>query len=42
MVFIGGAVLANVMKDKEEFWMSKEEYEERGVRVLDKLGVRAG
>ena len=23
MVFIGGAVLADVMKDKEEFWMTK-------------------
>jgi len=42
MVFIGGAVLANVVKDKDTFWMSKEEYEEKGMRVLDKLGVRAG
>jgi len=42
MVFIGGAVLANVMKDKDTFWMSKEEYEEKGVKVLEKLGVRAG
>jgi actin-related protein 2 len=42
MVFIGGAVLANVMKDKDDFWMSREEYEEKGVRVLEKLGVRAG
>merc|ERR1712136_472325 len=37
MVFIGGAVLADVMKDKESFWMSKAEYMERGIRVLDKL-----
>ena len=37
MVFIGGAVLADVMKDKEGFWMTKEEYQERGVKVLDKL-----
>lgn len=42
MVFIGGAVLANVMKDKDTFWMSREEYEEKGVRVLEKLGVRGG
>lgn len=41
MVFIGGAVLADVMKDKENFWMSREEYEEKGMRVLEKLGVRA-
>lgn len=37
MVFIGGAVLADVMKDKESFWMSRDEYMERGIRVLDKL-----
>lgn len=42
MVFIGGAVLASVMKDKDDFWMSREEYQEKGVRVLEKLGVRAG
>ncbi|XP_035703874.1 actin-related protein 2 isoform X3 [Folsomia candida] len=42
MVFIGGAVLANVMKDKDDFWMSREEYLEKGVKVLEKLGVRAG
>lgn len=30
MVFLGGAVLADLMKDKEEFWMSKREYEEKG------------
>ena len=41
MVFIGGAVLADVMKDKETFWMSREEYAERGVRVLDKLVNRS-
>lgn len=36
MVFIGGAVLAEVMKDKKEFWLSKERYEEMGVdRLLD-------
>ena len=40
MVFIGGAVLADVMKDKEEFWMTKAEYEEKGLNVLDKLGPR--
>lgn len=41
MVFIGGAVLADVMKDKESFWMSREEYNERGIRVLDKLVNRS-
>jgi actin-related protein 2 len=37
MVFFGGSVLANIMKDREEFWISKKEYEEQGVRCLSKL-----
>merc|ERR1712141_668157 len=40
MVFIGGAVLADVMKDKEEFRITKAEYEEQGVKVINKLGAR--
>jgi actin-related protein 2 len=39
MVFMGGAVLAEIMKDKPEFWMSRAEYQEQGVRVLQKLGA---
>ena len=38
MVFLGGAVLADIMKDKTDFWISKSEYEEQGVRCLQKLG----
>ncbi|WVW86073.1 hypothetical protein I302_108112 [Kwoniella bestiolae CBS 10118] len=38
MVFLGGAVLADIMKDKEAFWVTKEEWDEQGVRALDKLG----
>lgn len=40
MVFIGGAVLADVMKDKSESWLSKQEYEEIGIDRLmqSKLG----
>jgi len=42
MVFLGGAVLADIMKDKEEFWMNKKEYDEGGInRVLAKLGPSA-
>lgn len=37
MVFIGGAVLAEVMKDKPNFWISKKEYDEEGLSVLKKL-----
>lgn len=37
MVFLGGAVLADIMKDKESFWMSKSEYQEKGLKVLEKL-----
>jgi len=39
MVFLGGAVLADIMKDKDDFWMSKQEYEEMGIGVLAKLGA---
>jgi len=39
MVFLGGAVLADIMKDRAEFWMTKREYEEQGLtRVLAKIG----
>jgi actin-related protein 2 len=41
MVFLGGAGLADIIKDKEEVWISKREYEEQGVGVLSKLGVSA-
>jgi len=36
MVFLGGAYLAEIMKDKEHFWMNKYEYEEQGEGVLRK------
>lgn len=39
MVYLGGAVLADIMKNKEDFWMSKAEYQEKGLKCLEKLGV---
>jgi actin-related protein 2 len=39
MVFLGGAVLAEIMKDRNEFWMTRAEYEEKGLKVMEKLGV---
>jgi len=37
MVFLGGAVLANVMAGQPSFWVSKEEYREKGIQYcLDK------
>jgi len=30
MVFLGGAVLAEIMKDKANFWVSKDEYRTKG------------
>lgn len=38
MVFLGGAVLADIMKNRAEFWISREEWFEQGIRCLDKLG----
>ena len=40
MVFLGGAVLANIMADKEDMWISKAEWDEQGPRCLEKLGSR--
>ncbi|TQS34377.1 hypothetical protein Golomagni_05242 [Golovinomyces magnicellulatus] len=34
MVFLGGAVLANIMADKENMWISKQEWEEQGPRLV--------
>ena len=34
MVFLGGSVLADIMKDKEAFWMTKAEYEEKGIEAV--------
>jgi len=30
MVFLGGSVLADIMKEQDEFWLSKEDYNEKG------------
>jgi len=38
MVFLGGAVLADIMKSREDFWVSRDEWFEQGIRSLDKLG----
>ncbi|XP_076221138.1 actin-related protein 2 isoform X3 [Nomia melanderi] len=37
MVFMGGAVLAEITKDRDAVWITKEEYEEKGLSVLKKL-----
>lgn len=37
LVFIGGAVLADAMKSRYEFWATKEEWEEEGSRILEKF-----
>ena len=36
MVFLGGAVLAEIMKDKDTFWMNRREYQETGLACLKK------
>jgi actin-related protein 2 len=40
MVFLGGAVLANIMAERENMWVTKQEWEEQGARALEKLGAR--
>ena len=34
-------VLSDIIKDKEEVWISRAEYLEQGVKCLSKLGVSA-
>jgi actin-related protein 2 len=34
MVFLGGSVLADIMKDRPEFWVSKAEWAEHGPNIL--------
>lgn len=41
MVYLGASLLGKIMKDRKEFWISKEEYEEQGLRCLNKLQARA-
>jgi actin-related protein 2 len=36
MVFLGGSVLADIMKDREEFWISKAEWAEHGEKLIGK------
>ncbi|KAF8408453.1 hypothetical protein HHK36_007606 [Tetracentron sinense] len=38
MVYLGGAVLAGIMKDAPEFWISRQDYLEEGVACLSKCG----
>ncbi|KAI8142058.1 actin family [Fennellomyces sp. T-0311] len=39
MVYLGGAVLADIMKNKDSWWVTKQEWDEMGPRALDKMGV---
>ncbi|KAI6190045.1 Actin-related protein 2 [Aphelenchoides bicaudatus] len=41
MVFMGGAVLANLMRDQESFWVTRDEYHEKGVAYcMERLKLR--
>jgi actin-related protein 2 len=36
MVFLGGSVLADIMKDRPEFWISRAEWAEHGDKIIGK------
>ena len=38
-VFLGGAVLAEIMRGRDEFWISKEEWAEDPHRAMAKCGT---
>jgi actin-related protein 2 len=42
MVYLGGAVLGDIMKNHEAFWISREEWFEQGPAALDKLTRKEG
>ncbi len=40
-VFMGGSILAEIMKDRPEFWTTRADYNELGIeRILAKMGAR--
>lgn len=41
MVFLGGAVLSDIMKNRDSFWISRAEWYEQGARALDRLDRHA-
>lgn len=41
MVFLGGAVLADIMKNRDSFWISRQEWYDQGPSSLDRLGRHA-
>ena len=38
MVFLGGAVLADIMKGRDSFWISRQAWYEQGPQALERLG----
>lgn len=38
MVFLGASVLGDIMRDRDDFWITKSEWEESGPAILKKLG----
>lgn len=37
LVYLGGSVLADLIKNNSDYWISRQEYEEQGVRALSKF-----
>ena len=37
MVFLGASVLGDIMRDREDFWISKDEWDEAGPACLKKM-----
>ncbi len=38
MVFLGGSVLADIMQNRDDWWISKQEWEEFGASIIDRKG----
>ncbi len=42
LVFVGGAVLADIMKDGDDFWVTRAEWEEDPYSAMQKCGGGSG
>lgn len=38
MVFLGASVLGDIMKDRSDFWITKQDWDEVGPAILEKRG----
>lgn len=38
--FVGGAVLGSIMRERDEFWITRKDWEDKGASVLRDMGSK--